>query len=66
MDALENALLLVSLIQFRSDLTLILNQGIWPNFDISDFNEMSKYRLNSGPSFFIVHIFIEKIHSALQ
>lgn len=42
-------LLFASLIQFGSGLTFRLNQGIWPNFDISNFNEVSKYQLNSGP-----------------
>lgn len=31
------------------------NQGIWPNFDISNFNEMTRYQPNSGPSWLIIH-----------
>lgn len=55
MDVPESSLLFASLIQFRSGLTFRLNQGIWPNFDISNFNEMSEYQLNSGPILLTVH-----------
>lgn len=60
MDALEwmpqKTLCLLHLWFISAGLTFRLNQGIWPDFDISNFSEMSGYRWNSGPSLLIVHI----------